>query len=234
MGVDPQESMVVRNWTHVSPLPASSDRAAFRRQMGWSEDETVLLHTGNMGAKQDLGNLVEVARLADRDDLPVRVVLMGDGNMRQAVEHDASGVQRVQFLPPVDASDYMTALTAADVLLVNEHPAMRSMALPSKLTSYFAAGQPVIAATNADSLTAQELDAAGAGIRVDPAQPEALLAAAMSLRGSPDEAQALGERGRLYQSSVLTERSSMRLLFRWIHDLRSTPQLARGHERLAA
>ncbi len=204
LGVDRDRVAVVRNWSHVATATRTS-RGRTRDRCGWGADETIVLHTGNMGAKQDLGNVVEAARLADRAGLPVRFVLMGDGNTRARLEATAEDVERITVVDPEPASRYMDTLRAADVLLVNEHPSMRSSALPSKLTSYFASGRPVLAATSADSLTAAELDRAETGARVDPGQPAELLSAVQALAAEPLRMRRLADRAKRYRQAYLTE-----------------------------
>ncbi len=144
---------VVRNWTHVTPIDVD-DLTAARTKFGWSPDETIVLHTGNMGVKQGLENVVEAARLADEQSLPIRFVLVGDGNQRPNLEAAAVGVDRIDFVRPLDDQDFRTAMAAADVLLVNEAPGIVGMAVPSKLTSYFSSGTPIVAATDVASTTA--------------------------------------------------------------------------------
>ncbi|NEE57109.1 glycosyltransferase family 4 protein, partial [Streptomyces sp. SID8455] len=79
LGVDPGRIRIVPNWTHVQ-APAA-DRAATRARLGWAPSTPVLLHSGNMGLKQGLEVLIDTARLAP----DVRIVLMGDGNQRDAL-----------------------------------------------------------------------------------------------------------------------------------------------------
>ncbi|MDP9026320.1 MAG: glycosyltransferase family 4 protein, partial [Actinomycetota bacterium] len=207
-GVDRRRVTVVRNWSHVSTA-SHTGRVRMRERLGWAQDETIVLHTGNMGAKQALGNVIEAARLADAQQAPVRFVLMGDGNTRSAIEAGAVGVERLQIVDAVPESQYLDALRAADVLLVNEHPALRTTALPSKMTSYFASGRPVVAATSADSLTASELISADAGLRVDPGDPAALLAIVQRLAADPALAARLGVHGRRYRLAHLTEHAAI-------------------------
>ena len=61
LGVDPERVDVVRNWSHVNPAE-NVDRDAVRARLGWSPDDIVVLHAGNMGAKQGLENVVKAAR----------------------------------------------------------------------------------------------------------------------------------------------------------------------------
>jgi hypothetical protein len=83
------------------------------------------------------------------------------------------------------------------------------MALPSKFTSYFATGLPIIAATDEGSITAEELDSAEAGIRVDADRPDLLVQAAMDLRHNPQKAHALGRKGLQFRKSHLNAHSSL-------------------------
>lgn len=206
--VDPGRTHVVRNWSHVSD-GSRTDRSTMRDRLGWSLGETIVLHTGNMGAKQALVNVLEAARLADQRDAPLRFVLMGDGSARAGLEVQGAGIERLQIVDGLPELDYVDALRAADVLLVNEHPDLRATALPSKLTSYFASGLPIVAATNEHSLTAAEVRRSGAGLRIDAGDPDALLDVVLHLRDDPQEARRLGEAGPPYLRANLTERAAL-------------------------
>lgn len=199
-GVPRERVAVVRNWSHLAEAPAS-DRGAMRERLGWADGERIVLHAGNMGVKQGLENVVEAARLADRAGAPVRFVLLGHGNRRAALETAARGIRRLEFRDPLPDDEFRAALAAADILLVNELPSMAEAAVPSKLTSYFAAGRPVIAAGSAHGTTAAELAAAGAGVRVDAGSPPALLGAVLALDDAA--ARRYGDAGRAYAAAAL-------------------------------
>jgi glycosyltransferase involved in cell wall biosynthesis len=210
LGVRPDKVLVIRNWSHIDELSGISpdSRAEMRQQLGWPEDVTVVLHAGNMGAKQGLANVVEAAGVAHRDRHPLLFVLMGDGNQRAALEA-MDATQCVQFIDPIAQEFFTAALGAADVLLVNERRELTDMSVPSKLTSYFATGLPIIAATNSESVTAEEIEESKAGIRVDPDRPELIVGAAMELRNNPEMARALGRKGLEFRRSYLDADSSL-------------------------
>ncbi|MEA5053350.1 MAG: glycosyltransferase family 4 protein [Propionicimonas sp.] len=178
-GIDECRLTTIRNWSHLAPSP-DIDRASVRTRLGWG-DETVVLHAGNMGAKQGLENVVAAARHAEAKSLPLRFVLLGDGNQRQRLELDGAGCACLEFIRPLADEQYAQALEAADVLLVNELPGLAETAVPSKLTSYFAVGRPVLAATEATSVTSDEIRASGAGKVIPPGDPEALVDTALEL-----------------------------------------------------
>jgi len=217
-GVDRDRIDVIRNWSHVPPV-AFHDRQAFRRSMHWRDDEVVVLHAGAMGVKQGLDNVVAAARLAQACGEKVRFVLLGDGSQRGALELKAAGATCIQFIDPLQQSDFSRALAAADVLLVNERPGIREMAVPSKLTSYFNAAQPVLAATEADSTTAAEVVAAGAGLLVPPGKPEALLAGALALTADGEAARVLGDHGHNYATALLSHETAIDAYEAWVRKL---------------
>lgn len=193
-GVGDDAIVSLPNWTHIPP--PTSPRSETRKHLGWSEDESVILHTGNMGLKQNLDNVVAAARLSPAG---VRFVLVGDGSQRSALEAQARGVPNVQLLPPVTVNQYPDLLAAADVLLVNERASVAGMSLPSKLTSYLAAGRPVLAAVSAEGACARELRRTGGAAEcVLPDDPPALAAAAVRLSDAPAIRQRMADRGREY------------------------------------
>ncbi|MGW9432728.1 glycosyltransferase [Streptomyces decoyicus] len=207
MGVPRARVHVVPNWTHVEG--PSGDREETRARRGWSEKDTVLLHAGNMGLKQGLEVLVEAARLADQEAAPVRIVLMGDGNQRAHLQRLAEGVSSLSFLPPADAQEFPDVLAAADVLAVTQKASVLDMSLPSKLTSYFMTGRPVIASVAAEGGTAQEVLRSGAGSVIAPEDPKALLAEVRALADDPERASRLGARGPQYVEQRLSSRAGL-------------------------
>ena len=214
IGIDRERITVIRNWSHVER--ATVDRVAVRRGLGWREDELIALHAGNMGAKQGLENLVTAARLAQHRDLPVRFVLLGDGSRRADLESQAAGCDRLSFVDPVGGSEFPEVLAAADALLLNEKPGVKEMCVPSKLTSYFTAGRPVIAATDAESAAAGEMAAAGAGPIVPAGDPAALLDALLDVTADDAAVTAIGGSAYRYAREVLSVEAAEEAYAAWV------------------
>ncbi|MXN62699.1 glycosyltransferase [Bacillus sp. BGMRC0062] len=210
LAVAPERITTVRNWTHIQDAPAV-DTTALRRRFGWDPEDVVVLHTGNMGAKQDLANVAAAAGVADRDGAPLRFVLVGGGHQRPQLEKLAARTPRFEVLPSVDNETYAGLLRAADILLVNERPGLTEMCVPSKLTSYFTADRPVLAAVEAEGPSAAELAAADAGIRVAPGDPQALVEGAMALHQEWIATGGATHRGgRRYVREVLSRDAAVR------------------------
>jgi glycosyltransferase involved in cell wall biosynthesis len=202
-GVPSKNIRVIRNWTHIKPSEAF-DRDAIRKQQGWKPHETVVLHTGNLGRKQGLENVVEAARLAERANLPIRFVLMGEGSELQQLEELGRAISALEFKSPVSKNEYFRLLSSADLLLVNEKKGVSGMAVPSKLTSYFASGVPVVGSTDSNGTTAYEINSAGAGVVVQAGNPEVLLEAVITLAGNSELCKEFGLRGVQYVNKTLS------------------------------
>jgi colanic acid biosynthesis glycosyl transferase WcaI len=84
------------------------------------------------------------------------------------------------------------------VLAVTQRASVLDMSIPSKLTSYFAAGRPVLASVAAGGGTAEEVLRSGAGVLVAPEDPRALLAALLDLVADRGRVEALGAAGPRY------------------------------------
>ncbi|MFF4835596.1 glycosyltransferase [Streptomyces sp. NPDC001315] len=203
MGVDPSRIRLVPNWSHVER--PSRPRAETRARLGWPEGRQVVLHSGNMGLKQGLEVLVDAARL----DPGVDFVLMGDGSQRAALGERARSVPNLRFLPAAETADFPDVLAAADVLAVTQRASVLDMSVPSKLTSYFAAGRPVLASVAAEGGTADEVRRSGAGVLVPPEDPAALLNAVRELAADPGAADRLGARGPAYVDERLSRTAGL-------------------------
>ncbi len=105
------------------------------------------------------------------------------------------------------------------MLLVNEKPGVSEMSVPSKLTSYYASGNPVIAATEEGSVTAHEIAVAGSGLRVDPGRPDALLGGVLQLAQDEALAVQLGAAGMRFRERVLSEEAAIDSFDTWLHKL---------------
>ena len=147
------------------------DKAAARKKFGWAEGEFVIIHTGNMGAKQDLKNVVKAADALGQNSV-VKIYLVGHGNQENTLKQLCAGKENILVMAAVSDEDYSALLSAADLLLVNERSTQMEMSLPSKLTSYLYSERPVIAAVPRGGATWKFLE--GVAELVDAGDPKKL------------------------------------------------------------
>lgn len=216
-GYDESRIRHIRQWTHISPPRACKDE--LRRSVPFPRDKQIVLHAGAMGLKQGLENVVETARIARAKSPGLHFVFMGDGNQRPMLQSLARDLDNVEFIDPQPDETFVRCLAAADVLLMNERPTMQDSCVPSKLTSYFAAGRPVVAACGASGAAAREILNSGAGIVVAPERPEALHEGIRSVVDDQALGDRLGARGPSYAREVLSEHVALEKFERFFTDL---------------
>jgi glycosyltransferase involved in cell wall biosynthesis len=155
----------------------------------------VVLYLGGLMAGRGLEQLVDAVGMARSPEL----VLLGDGPLasdllRRAASSGAA--DRVHLLAPVSPEEVTAYATSADIGVSPIVPSSLNyrFSLPNKLFQYMAAGIPVVAS---DLPQVREVvEGAGCGIVVDTTRPAAIAAAIDRLAADPDEARAMGRRGR--------------------------------------
>jgi colanic acid biosynthesis glycosyl transferase WcaI len=204
-GVPDQRVHSLPNWTRT----AQSQRTTMdRASLGWGA-ATVVLHAGNMGLKQGLGHILAAARACVESHPNVLFVFMGDGSQRRMLEEQAVGLPNVVFMAPRYEEEFAAVLSSADILLLSERKSVHDMSMPSKLTSYFAAGRPVLASVALGGITAQEVVRSGGGIVVEAEDSIALLRGVDRLVSTPAYAQTLSAAGREYAREHLGEAAGL-------------------------
>jgi glycosyltransferase involved in cell wall biosynthesis len=180
------------------------DYLAVRKELQIPNDQFLLLHTGNIGYKQDLGNVVEAAKLL-LDHPKFRFLIVGHGNQEQVIRRAIGDSKNIELRPFVTSDDYPKFLAAADALLVNERSSLREMSLPSKLTSYLISGRPVIAAVSEESATSKFIK--DAALVVEPGKPRALADAILLLELDRELQENLSQRGKRFAEINLSPES---------------------------
>ncbi|WP_137809812.1 MULTISPECIES: glycosyltransferase family 4 protein [unclassified Gordonia (in: high G+C Gram-positive bacteria)] len=206
LGTDEARISVIANWTHLSE---QSDKLSVCPGVSEVSSragcDVVVLHAGNMGRKQGLGNVIEAARLCEKAKNGVHFILMGDGGERSSLVARSRGLRNIHFVDAANHDEFLPTLRSADLLLLNEEPGLVEMAVPSKLTSYFRAGVAVIGATDSRSGASAELRKSGGGVVVRPGDPEALVDSILDIMSRPSDRTRMGAAGAQYAEQSLKE-----------------------------
>lgn len=188
---------LVPNGADPDMFDPSAKGAEYRRAHGL-EGKFVAMYAGAHGMSNDLGVVLEAARLL-RDLPQVQIALVGDGKEKSALEAQAAtlGLSNVSFLPPVPKAGMAEALAAADACIAILKPLDEyKTTYPNKVFDYMAAGRPVALAI--DGVIRAVVEAAGCGIFAQPGEAPALAAALRWLAADPQESRRMGLAGRAY------------------------------------
>lgn len=155
-----------------------------------------VLYAGTLGIAQGLPTLVQAAALAGPD--VVELVIAGSGPEESRLQasiatHAGARVRPLGSVSP-EAIPMLYADADAGVVPLRDLSIFAG-ALPTKLFEVLAAGRPAIVAARGEA--AHLVHDAGAGLVVDPEDPQALAEAFSRLHRAPDEAVQMGRRGRL-------------------------------------
>ena len=197
----------------------SEDKSNARRKFGWATDDFVVIHTGNMGAKQDLENVVRAAEALPSDSR-IKIYLVGHGNQEANLKALCTGKSNISVLPAVTDADYSALLSAADLLLVNERSTQMEMSLPSKLTSYLYSERPLIAAVPRGGATWKFLD--GIAELVEAGNPKALADSIIKLHNDSAKMEKLAKDGLAFAKANLEPSVGRAKYLEWVQKLLST------------
>lgn len=192
------------------------NRYIARDSLGWKSDEFIVVHTGNMGAKQDLENVVEASKLLSCE-AKIRICLVGHGNQEFKLKALCEGNNNISVLPAVSDEDYSLLLAAADLLLVNERRTQMDMSLPSKLTSYLYSERPVLAAVPKGGATWKFLD--GIAELVEAGKPSLLARAIEDLSQDSEKRKLLASKGLEFARKNLDAEMGRRKYLKWVNSL---------------
>jgi glycosyltransferase involved in cell wall biosynthesis len=194
----------------------SVDKISARAKFGWASKDFVVIHTGNMGAKQALENVVRAAD-ALAGGSRIKIYLVGHGNQEANLKALCAGKSNISIMSAVADADYSALLSAADLLLVNERSTQMEMSLPSKLTSYLYSERPVIAAVPRGGATWKFLD--GVAELVEAGDPKALASKIEELSRNQSRLDELAKSGSAFAVKHLDPAVGRGKYLEWVEKL---------------
>ncbi len=219
-GVRDEQLGFFPNWVDTDLIRPLQGNNALRASLGVTADTPILLYSGNMGEKQGLEVIVEVARAFEASTEKALFMLCGDGAARRRIEGAAAGLSNVRFIPLQPMERLNELLNLADIHLLPQRPDAEGLVMPSKLTAIMASGKPVVAGAHRDSDVGRA--AVAGGIVVPPGDAVAFSDALGKLLGDSAMRARLGSAGREY-AVANWERSAV--LRRALADLSSRIQV---------
>lgn len=198
-------------------LPENGFRsvAETRAQLGIARDAFVVGYSGNLGYKQDFDTVIEAAEVLKHDSSIV-FVIVGEGSQQALIDRGiAEGRMNGVRLPLQSADRVLDTLRSFDLLLAPQRATDTDMSVPSKLTAYFAAGRPVLAAASLHSETATQVMASGGGVVVAPGSAVELANAIRALRSEPSHLELLGAASQRYARSEFHPETALARFTDW-------------------
>lgn len=165
-------------------------------EMSWSQRPCSVAYVGSIGRERGIGELVQAMSLLP-DTLSARLKLAGalkEGSLRNELTR-LPGWKKVDAVGVLDRAGVADLLGRVRAGLVLLHRAPNhDRAQPVKLFEYMCAGIPVI--VSGFELCREIVEGIGCGLLIDSLNPKAIAEAIEHLLMHPEEAEAMGRRGR--------------------------------------
>lgn len=186
-----------------------------------SRGEFKIMFAGNIGAAQDFGTIIAVAKML-QSYKDIHWIIAGDGRMKEWAETEVMhrGLSGNFHFIGQHAVEAMPALLIkADALLVTlKKEPIFALTVPSKIQSYLACGKPIIAALDGEG--ASIIEESGAGFACPAEDPDAFAHAVLKMyKISNDERLKMGIRGREYYETNFDRNTLLDKLDLWMKDL---------------
>jgi colanic acid biosynthesis glycosyl transferase WcaI len=152
-GVTKPAANLLANWVDMDLFIQSTnvDQLNYRRELDIDGDAIVAMYSGNMGAKQGLDILADLAKkcASDADLLQSRVKLIfifcGNGIGRDTLFSLCEGLPNVRLLDLQPSERLADFLSMANIHLLPQLADVAGLVMPSKLTGMLASARPVVA-----------------------------------------------------------------------------------------
>ncbi|MEW6347242.1 MAG: glycosyltransferase WbuB [Pseudomonadota bacterium] len=198
-----EQSKVARfsNWADTEAIYPLGRRSRLRDELSIPDAATVVLYSGNMGAKQGLEVLAAAANgFAHRDD--VVFVFCGNGPAREAITAICGNLRNCRFIDLQPLERLNELLNLADIHVLPQRADAADLVMPSKLTGMLASGRAVIAMANPGTELYEAVSPRG--VVVPPGEAGLLVSAIEMLAGNAFERARLGRAGREFAQAVLS------------------------------
>jgi len=214
-GIPENRAVLFPNWVDVDDIypfgPEENRTNIIRRELALEvpgiEKKTILLYSGNMGAKQGLESLAPLAE-SFSDDPRVHFIFCGDGAFRRRLESLVFHHPNVTMLPLQPRNRLNDLLNAADIHLLPQRASAADLVMPSRLSAMLSSGRPVIATAHPGTQVAMVVE--GRGLVVPAGDADALHAAVLRLVDDQELRLRLGQAARAYAVAHLGKENVLR------------------------
>jgi glycosyltransferase involved in cell wall biosynthesis len=180
-----------------SPQSPAAD-LALRRELG-AEEKFLVCYVGTMGMAHGLETLLDAAGQLQQRDAGVLFLLVGEGAEKERIKTlaHAGGLANVRFLDQQPREKIPAFISASDACLVLlKKTDVFKTVIPTKMLEFMSCARPVI--LGVDGQAREILEAAQAGLTIDPENANALAHAIQTLDANRSLGVELGRKGRDY------------------------------------
>lgn len=174
-GIELSKIVLFPNWADETQIRPLSRDESLRKKFGIDDTSKVILYSGNLGEKQGLDIIVDVAKFY-ASDRNVIFIISGSGGGKENLVRlvNEAKLSNVRFFPLQPYERLSALLATADIHLVLQKKSASDLVMPSKLTTILSAGGCSIVTATAGTSLYDVVHEHKLGILVEPESVEAL------------------------------------------------------------
>ena len=210
LDVLPDNTSLFPNWVNTTDVRPRTTFNGLKKAWGITDNQKIVLYAGNMGKKQGLDQVLQVANILTNSRHDILFLLVGDGVDKENLIQQAQQLSLNNLVfKPVQPSDVFTdLLSLADVHLVIQLRGAADAVMPSKLTGILAAGGAAVITADAETELGRFVENnPGIAVRVEPENVEALLLGITELIDNEDRRRICSKMARQYAEHNLSKDS---------------------------
>lgn len=217
-GIEQEKITVIPNWADtesIQPIPRESN--LLFDELNLPREGFYAVYAGTLGFLQEPDVILDAAKLL-KNEKDIRILVFGDGALRQHVENriEREQIENVLLFPLLSADRTSEVYSIADVALVPLKKGMTRIAVPSETWLALAAGRPVIVCAEAGSEWARSIEHESYGVCITPGEPQEMADAIIRLHASTVPLSDLGARARNYVCEHASREQATRAYYDWI------------------
>jgi colanic acid biosynthesis glycosyl transferase WcaI len=173
-----EKTILFPNWVDTDFIRPLGTEESLRKEFGLSNDDKVILYSGNLGEKQGLEMIVEAAKyFISRKN--IHFIVVGSGAFRKNLEEivKKNNLDNIRLFPLAPYEKLPALLAIADIHLVLQKRSAADLVMPSKLSGILAAGGCAIITTTPGTYLHDLIEKNKIGILIEPECIQSLIAA---------------------------------------------------------
>ncbi|MCJ7800959.1 MAG: WcaI family glycosyltransferase [Candidatus Marinimicrobia bacterium] len=204
-GVDKDKVHIFPNWADIDEITPKINNTYLKKQLSIHPSKIIILYSGNIGEKQNLENVINIAEKMQNNDKYI-FLMVGDGASKSRLLEDVKrrNITNIIFLPLQPLKDLGALLTMADIHLVMQDKNIADYVLPSKFTSILSAGGVSIISAKQGTQLSQLVKKHEIGYLVEPDSESELYSAINYLLVNKSQHNAISTNARKYANKYLS------------------------------
>jgi colanic acid biosynthesis glycosyl transferase WcaI len=206
-GVQSDRIMLFPNWSDIDFVRPHDRLNPIRSFLGVTPEQKLVLYSGNVGKKQGLSLLIEVAEvLKEREDL--KFVIVGDGAERSHLEEIVRKKElgNVSFFDLFPWKQVPELLATGDIHVVIQSEDAADLVMPCKLANILAAARVSVVTAAKGTGLYKNMSSSQAALLVPPNDVEAFVDAVNTLLDDKELCDKMGLNARTYAEQCLSKK----------------------------